>query len=371
MKLIDCMCNQGFSGDNGQLCTQCVAATYKATSGNARCQSCPANSDSPAGSITITACTCNAGSSGPDGGACVKSPAPTATPPGSGNVLSDSSSSEATTPTISVSLYVVTMAISLPITVSEFDEGTKKSFKSSIAEVAGVSTADVIIDKIESITTARSGGGISVSRRLLVAGIRIDMNIQAADKNTADALGAKLTVTAINSKLQQAGLPSVTILKAPTTTANRDGSSTSGTHDDGGGAGVSNMLPAIIGAGVGFVVLLLLAFCFYRQYSKRQTELESSTVESDVASAELGLCPTQIRPDIAARLGTSSATTTTLSCSHCGAINKVSSKFCVNCQTLLQHTDEGGILGQVCVFTYFVLEWFYRVSARIINLQES
>ena len=34
----------------------------------------------------------------------------------------------------------------------------------------------MIIDKIESITTARSGGGISVSRRLLVAGIRIDIS---------------------------------------------------------------------------------------------------------------------------------------------------------------------------------------------------
>lgn len=90
-----------------------------------------------------------------------------------------------------------------------------------------------------------------------------------------------------------------------------------------------------------------------------------------MASAELDLGPTQTRPDIVARLGTSSATTTTLSCSHWGAINKVLSKFCMTCQTLLQHRDEGGILGQVCVFTYFVQASFYRVLARIIILQQS
>jgi len=39
--------------------------------------------------------------------------------------------------TISVSLYVVTMAILLSITVSKFDEGTKTNFKSSMTEVAG------------------------------------------------------------------------------------------------------------------------------------------------------------------------------------------------------------------------------------------
>jgi len=66
----ECRCNAGFSGPNGGLCTECVTGTYKATSGDATCESCPANSDSSAGSITITACTCNSGSSGPDGGPC-------------------------------------------------------------------------------------------------------------------------------------------------------------------------------------------------------------------------------------------------------------------------------------------------------------
>jgi len=70
----DCKCNSGSSGPDGGLCTECVAGTYTATRGNASCQSCPANSDSSAGSITITACTCNAGSTGPveGGGPCTQ-----------------------------------------------------------------------------------------------------------------------------------------------------------------------------------------------------------------------------------------------------------------------------------------------------------
>jgi len=259
---------------------------------------------------------------------------------------------------ISVSPYVVTVAMSLPITMSEFDEGKKASFKSSIAEAAGVSIADVIIDRIQHITTARSRAGISAARCLLALGIRIHMHLQAADKNTADILGAKLTVTAINAKLQQAGLPSATILEAPQTATSGDGGSTNAAQEDEGGAGVGNMLPAIIGAGVGFVILLAIAFCFYRWYSKTKTEPMTSPAMLDVASAELGLGPVQTRPDIVAHLGSSSTPTPIISCNDCGATNEVSSKFCGDCHMRLHHKDEGGILGQVVIFdiAYFVLD---------------
>jgi len=252
---------------------------------------------------------------------------------------------------------MVTVAMSIPITMSEFDEGKKASFKSAIAEAVGVSTVDVIIDKIESITTARSGVDISAARHLLASGIRIDMHLQAANKDTADILGAKLTVTTINAKLQQAGLPSATILEAPQTATRGDGGSTSAAQEDEDGAAVSNILPAIIGAGVGFAILLVIVFCFYRRYSKTKTP-KTSTAMSDVASAELGQGPAQTRPNIEAHLSTSSTPTTILSCNDCGAMNEVSSKFCGDCHMLLQHTDVGGILGQVVIFdfAYFVLD---------------
>jgi len=47
-------------------CVSCETGKYKALSGNMACDMCPANSNSPAGSVSATACTCNAGSSGPD-----------------------------------------------------------------------------------------------------------------------------------------------------------------------------------------------------------------------------------------------------------------------------------------------------------------
>jgi len=59
---------EGLMGGGG--CTECVVGSYKADQGNANCQSCPANSDSPAGSIIVTACTCNAGWTGLDNKSC-------------------------------------------------------------------------------------------------------------------------------------------------------------------------------------------------------------------------------------------------------------------------------------------------------------
>ena len=67
----DCTCNAGYTGPDGGTCVACAAGTYKAGTGDAACDVCPANSASPAGSTVSTACTCNAGYTGPDGGTCV------------------------------------------------------------------------------------------------------------------------------------------------------------------------------------------------------------------------------------------------------------------------------------------------------------
>ena len=85
-----CMCNAGFFGENGQLCTACVAGKFQTATGAGQCiscsvgyfsttvtatsnvcQICPVNSNGPEASNEESDCICNAGSTGPDGGDCV------------------------------------------------------------------------------------------------------------------------------------------------------------------------------------------------------------------------------------------------------------------------------------------------------------
>lgn len=79
--------------------------------------------------------------------------------------------------------------------------------------------ADVTLVKVESISGALRGEEIHAARRqMLVAGIRIDLSINAARPRVP-----KLIVITINAQLQKAGLPADTILE----TAVGQGSSTS------------------------------------------------------------------------------------------------------------------------------------------------
>jgi len=144
------------------------------------------------------------------------------------------------------------MSVLLPLTLSNFDDSTQAKFKAAIAAAAGVLSVDVIIDNIESISTARRGQNISAGRRRLLAdGIRIDMSIRAADKTAAEAMVTKLTITAINAKLAEFGLPAATILEVPK-------------PETDAAAGGSSMLPAIIGSVAGLAVLLGIALFLYR-----------------------------------------------------------------------------------------------------------
>jgi len=156
----------------------------------------------------------------------------------------------------------------MPMTVTEFDTGKQATFRLAIGAAAGVSMADVTIVKVESISSARQRGGmVTTRRRLLAAGIRIDMSVKAANKNAADALGAKLTITVINAKLQQAGMPAAAILEAPktastsgdTAAASGEGNSNivikSSASDRAAGSGIC-MLPSIIAATASLVFLL-------------------------------------------------------------------------------------------------------------------
>jgi hypothetical protein len=89
--LAACTCNLGYTGLNGDVCTSCVAGTYKTTTGTVACTACaagtfsttagamvattcltcPANSGaSCSGCDALVSCTCNLGYTGPNGGVC-------------------------------------------------------------------------------------------------------------------------------------------------------------------------------------------------------------------------------------------------------------------------------------------------------------
>ena len=86
---IECACDAGFAGINGEICTQCVPGKYSIGIGNAvctdcanntfstdhgtttLCNACPANSNAPQASNKATDCQCNSGFQGDDGGPCI------------------------------------------------------------------------------------------------------------------------------------------------------------------------------------------------------------------------------------------------------------------------------------------------------------
>jgi hypothetical protein len=57
----DCLCNAGYTGANGGTCTVCAAGTFKTSIGSAGCSGCTSDSDSPSGSTSAADCLCNAG----------------------------------------------------------------------------------------------------------------------------------------------------------------------------------------------------------------------------------------------------------------------------------------------------------------------
>jgi len=108
--------------------------------------------------------------------------------------------------------FVTTMAVSMPISMAEFDNGKQTVFKAAVAVTAGVSPSDVGISNITSIAT----GG---SRRLLAVGTRVDFRVSAATQSASAHLENRLgSAAALNANLQLAGLPQATVLVMPKTT---------------------------------------------------------------------------------------------------------------------------------------------------------
>ena len=65
--LSDCICNAGYAGEDGEVCTLCLANTYEDAN---VCTDCAEHSVSLEGSFTPTACKCTYDFTGPDGGPC-------------------------------------------------------------------------------------------------------------------------------------------------------------------------------------------------------------------------------------------------------------------------------------------------------------
>ena len=188
--LASCTCNVGYTGPDGGPCTACVPGKYKGLVGAGSCDDC-------------------------DTGKISSSPAAASCPS-----VPSSSSPETTSP------FKVTMAVSIPLALSEFNDAKRASFKEAFAQALGVSSSDVSIDIVESISIARRA-----ARRLLAPGIKVGISVKAASKNAADTMVSKLTATNINAKLQEAGLPPATIVEAPKTEAREETVKADGNSD--------------------------------------------------------------------------------------------------------------------------------------------
>jgi len=104
------------------------------------------------------------------------------------------------------------MAVSMPIPIEDFDKNKQLSFKTAVATTAGVSATDVSISNIASITPG-------VSRRLLTASTRVDVNVNAATRSASALLENRLAnANVLNANLQQAGLPQATVFTMPKST---------------------------------------------------------------------------------------------------------------------------------------------------------
>ena len=58
---LNCTCNAGYEGQNGQICAECPSVTYKSTISNTdTCQPCPLFSNSPSQSTAESDCLCDA-----------------------------------------------------------------------------------------------------------------------------------------------------------------------------------------------------------------------------------------------------------------------------------------------------------------------
>jgi hypothetical protein len=109
------------------------------------------------------------------------------------------------------------MAVVLPLTRQEFNDGEQLKFKQAVAFAAHthvstphthVSSDDVSIDRILDMNSS-----LPALRRLLTTGIRVDTSVTAPNEITAIAISTSLTFDSLNSALVAAGMPAAAILE--------------------------------------------------------------------------------------------------------------------------------------------------------------
>jgi len=159
------------------------------------------------------------------------------------------------------------------MSLSDFDESRQILFRQSIATVSSVPITDVNIANIQSIVSGTS------RRRMLSAGIRIDIRINAATHSGASQLSAQLSdVNAVNTQLLQVGLPVATMLELPVTTQTNTmvpiGSDSDSKSSSGSGTNHSIPNPYILGGAVAgaalFVLLIVIITGMGPQYDEIQ-----------------------------------------------------------------------------------------------------
>ena len=210
------------------ICVPCESRFYKDGVGNTRCHECPAGMFSQGG-VNCTHTTNVTSTSTSTVGAATTTPVPVSvtTTPVPVSVTTTTVPVSVTTTPVPVSVttpapapqpagYVVKMAVSLPMTMQQFNNNEQLKFKQSVARTAGVSSADVSIDRIVDMNI-----GTAVLRRLLATGIRVDTSVKASDEIAASEISTSLTPDNLNSELVAAGLPAATILEAPTFASDR------------------------------------------------------------------------------------------------------------------------------------------------------
>ena len=101
------------------------------------------------------------------------------------------------------------LSLTLPgITLSNFTPAVQLQFRTQIANLVGVAVNLVSISY-----------GYSSNRRLLVAGVAVNVTIQTASSGAANTAVGALTASALNSAMAAIGLPNPTVTMSPFVTA--------------------------------------------------------------------------------------------------------------------------------------------------------
>jgi hypothetical protein len=103
----------------------------------------------------------------------------------------------------------VGLTVSLPLSVSEFDEAKQTGYKRSIA-----STAGVIASYVEIVSFAQTSTRRSEARKLLAAALEVETKIASTQGNIKD-LVERLDPDAINKNLEKNGLPPGKVTRTP------------------------------------------------------------------------------------------------------------------------------------------------------------